>query len=66
MKRMQCTFPDELAKEVKRIANEDSTSTLEAVRTLIKYGLLLRAILKDPKTKVIIRDEQGEREIVTP
>ncbi len=66
MKRYQCTFPETLMEELKTIARQDSTTILETIRTLLKYGLLMRSLLKDPKAKVIVRDEQGEREIIVP
>lgn len=63
-RRYQLVLPEELYLEIQGIAEKEHTSFLEIIRKLLKYGLLVFNITKDPGTKLIIREGDSEREIV--
>lgn len=64
IKRYQLTLPEDLYSEIQGIADSEHSTVLETIRRLIKYGLLVFNILKDPNSKLIIREGNAEREIV--
>jgi hypothetical protein len=63
-KRYNLVLPDDLYAEVKCIADTEQTSVIEAFKKIIKYGLLLFKIMKDPDSRLVIRQGETEREIV--
>jgi len=63
-KRYNLVLPDDLYAEVKCIADTEQTSVVEAFKKIIKYGLLLYKIIKDPTSRLVIRQGETEREIV--
>lgn len=64
--RVTCIFSPEVIAEVAQIVEEDCVYIHAVVEKLVRHGLLLRTLLKDPNVKVIVRDENGEREITVP
>lgn len=60
MKRLNLVISEELYDEVCRIAKEQRTDITGVIRQFIKIGLLVN----DPNVKVIIKDENGEREVL--
>lgn len=64
IKRYQLTLPEDLYNEIQGIADSSHSTVLETLRRLIKYGLLVFNIMKDPNAKLIIREGNTEREIV--
>lgn len=63
-KRYNLVLPEDLFKEVERVAERDSTTVLETLRRFIKLGLLAARLQETPGAALIIRDEKGERELV--
>lgn len=63
-KRYNLVLPDEVYAEVKAIADNERTSVLEAFKRVIRHGLLMYKIMKDPQARLIIRQGETEREII--
>jgi hypothetical protein len=60
MKRLNLVIPENLYDEVCRIAKEQCTDVTGVIRQFIKIGLLVN----EPNVKVMVKDENGEREVV--
>lgn len=62
--RYQLSLPNDLFAGIQAIAFHHQCSTLEILRRLIKYGMLVYNIVQDPKARLIIKEGETEREII--
>jgi hypothetical protein len=63
-KRYNLVLPQQMFDEVQAIAVEEEVTVLEIFRRFIKFGLLLDEIENNPNMHLIVRDDEGEREIM--
>ncbi len=63
-KRYSLVIPDDLYREVERLANEEQTTVVDLLRRFIKLGLLITRVQQDPTGAVIIREGSRERELI--
>ncbi len=63
-KRYSLVIPDDLYREVERLANEEQTTVVELLRRFIKLGLLITRVQQDPTGAVIIREGGRDRELI--
>lgn len=63
MKRYSLALPADLYAEVQRIAEARHTTVVEVLRQWIKLGLLAES-LEAKGGALLVRDGQGERELV--
>ena len=54
----------DLYEEIVKISESECTSILDATKRVLKYGLLIISILKNPDAKLIVREKGVEREII--
>jgi hypothetical protein len=64
IKRYNLVLPEDLYNEVRRQADEHGTTVVELIRKFIKLGLLAMDVQEDPKSALIIREGDTEREII--
>ena len=57
-------LPTALYGTVRDLAESESSSVLETLRRLIRYGLLVFEVLKNNDAQLIIRENGNERQIV--
>lgn len=62
--RCQVTFPEALLNQVKAFGEGEHITLIEAIRRLLKYGLLMVTLAKDKNVKLFVREGDNEREIV--
>ena len=63
-KRYTLNLPEDLFNQVQQIANENRTTVVEILRKFIKLGLLAVHTERDKSTKLILKDKDGERELM--
>ncbi len=63
-KRYSLVIPEDLYREVERLANEEQTTVVDLLRRFIKLGLLITRVQQDPTGAVIIREGSRERELI--
>lgn len=62
-KRYNLVLPEELFDQLKAISDETGSSVLEVIKNLIKAGLVVYKVHKDPDGELIIRRRDTEREV---
>lgn len=63
IKKYSLNLPENEWEEVTKAAREKQTTRLEIIRRTIEIGLWATKIMADPNQKLILRDENGEKEI---
>lgn len=63
-KRFNLVLPNELVKRVQKIADDEHVSVVEILRRFIKIGLLAVEIQNNPNASLVIKDDEGEKEII--
>ncbi len=64
VKRYNLVLPEDLYDEVRRQAEEHGTTVVELLRKFIRLGLLAMDVQKDPKSALIIREGDTEKELI--
>jgi len=64
LKYYNLSLPEPVYDEVRDLATAHNTSVLEIFRKFTKLGLIAFDLENSPGAKLIIKDEQGEREII--
>lgn len=57
-------IPQEIMNEIKKIAISRFISQEQAFKNILKYGFLVYAIMDDPKSDLIIRNENGDQKVI--
>ena len=63
-RRYTLVLPEELFGQVEQLAETEHTTVVELLRRFTKLGLLAADIQKQPGAALLIRDGQGERQIL--
>jgi ATP-dependent Clp protease ATP-binding subunit ClpA len=63
-RRYTLVFPEELFGQVEQLAAAEHTTVVELLRRFTKLGLMAAAVQKEPGSALLIRDGEGERQIV--
>ena len=63
-RRYTLVFPEELFGQVERLATAEHTTVVELLRRFTKLGLLAAEVQRTPGASLLIRDGEGERQIV--
>lgn len=63
-KRYSLVLPQELYDEVEAIADRQHSSVVEIIRRFIRLGLIANEISKRDNSKLIIREDGVDREIL--
>lgn len=64
LKRYSLVIADSLFAEVQQTAEEEHTSIVDLLRRYVKLGLHISKIASNPDTHIIIRNGEGDREIL--
>jgi ATP-dependent Clp protease ATP-binding subunit ClpA len=64
LKRYQLVVPSDLFDAVQRIAAREEATVIEVLRRFIRLGLLVTEMQQRPGAALIVRDEDGERQLL--
>jgi ATP-dependent Clp protease ATP-binding subunit ClpA len=64
LKRYNLALPEDLFREVERLAQRQNTTVVEVLRRFVKLGLYVTAVQESPDGAVLVRQDGREREIV--